>query len=136
MSTARERNNVEASKTDDNTIDTVRMWLEFRGLDTVWADYLPKNGYVVSDEHGPIAIGYIRMMEGNYGCLDSYITDPIAPSQLRDKALDLLTIKLVELAKSLEIKILLAFSQDTFTILRSERLGFKRLPNVLTRLDL
>lgn len=128
---------MRARKADKETKLLVREWLGMRGLEQRWADYLPENGMVVfDDEDTPVAIGFIRQVEGNYGLIGEYVTNPFKTSYIRDQALDVLTINLITMAKDLGLQVLIGYSKEVFTLMRSERYGFKRMPETLIRLDL
>ncbi len=99
---------------------------------------LPEAGYVVIDPttRAPIAAGFIRRCEGGYALLDGYITDPTAPGEAGDAALDLLTAHVAKAAAEMGFKLLLAFCKDENTIMRAQRHGFNVLPHAFLSLNL
>lgn len=101
-----------------------------QNMDQRLADSLPKHGFMVFDSGVPVAMGFIRRLEGNLGVLDSYITNPNFTPGGRNRALDLLTKKLIRFGKDkLKLKGLLAFSADTNTIQRATNHGFWAHPD-------
>ncbi len=85
----------------------------------------PRVGYIVLDEFNyPVAAGFLRKCEGNYMFVDGFITNPCHPPEIRNKALDLLTKRLIKRAKGRKI---LAFTTDNCIITRAKKLGFAHL---------
>lgn len=115
----------------------VREWLTLRGLSVLGADDLPKIGYIAFERGEPIAAGYIRRVEGGTGLIDSLITNPDAPGDMRSSAIDLVVEHLLQTAIKANIHRLLAYSVDSNTLLRAEkRFGFSRLPHTVICADL
>lgn len=92
---------------------------------------LPKLGYLVYQDDHLVAAGFMRQCEGGYGMFDSYLTDPRAPSKLRDQALEMITKSLISKAKDIGVRHLIAFSVDEHTLIRSQRHGFVLLDHKL-----
>ncbi len=97
---------------------------------------LPETGYIVFQDNFPVAAGFLRRVEGGFGQVDSYITDPSVPGKQRDQALDLITDALIKRAKELELRGIVAFSVDQNTISRSLRHGFAALGHVVITKEL
>lgn len=97
---------------------------------------LPEFGLIAVDGGEPVAMGFIRKMEGNYALLDSYITHADAPAELRDRALDIITYKLIKIAKDNDISKLIAFSGEPSIIARSINHGMILMPFATTVLSL
>ncbi len=110
-------------------------WMQARSLSFSPND-LPENGSVVYGDDGPVAAGFIRLVEGNYAWIDSCVTNPASEPSLRDKAMNLLALALISRAKKLGISHILAFSLDENTLVRSQSFGFERLPYAVISLDL
>lgn len=99
-----------------------------RDLPTNLVSDLPKNGFIALDEDGtPIAAGFLRGMEGPYGMLDSYISNPKHSRKDRHNALDEITKRLIALAEELGLNKLIAFSKDDGIISRALSNGFVNL---------
>jgi len=101
-----------------------------RDMPLLSLDALPSKGFIALEGYSIIAAGFLNVCEGATAFLDCYITHLKQPAFLRDEALDMITAQLVETAKSLEIKRLLAFSVDENTITRAEAHGFRVFPHV------
>lgn len=103
-------------------------WLETRDMDSALIQELPKIGYIVLDGENPIAAGFLRQCEGYNGILDSFISDPTAPAEDRDKAMDLLLNRLINHSKKVGIKLLIGFTVDSFTLSRAKKFGMCATP--------
>lgn len=97
---------------------------------------LPKFGLVAIKDDKVVAFGALRCIEGQLAMLDSYITLPTAPPLIRNRALDIITSKLLKIAKDNHIISVIAFSLEPSIIARAERHGLKSLQNTYQRIDL
>lgn len=113
-----------------------RHLLKARDMSSDLIDDLPGCGLIAYDKGKPVALGFVRRIEGTYVMLDSYITDPGIESSIRNRALDHITHKLIQWAHSHGVTKVLAFSTDENTISRAYRHGFGYLPHVFTALNL
>lgn len=115
----------------------IKDFLSRRDLPLSMADSLPMIGFVISYNDELIAMGFIRKVEGGYGMIDGYITDPDQPPHIRNEALDLLTYHIIKAAKDNNINNLIATTQDENTICRSLKHGFRKLPEsvIVKRID-
>lgn len=85
---------------------------------------LPENGYIVFKGDQCVGMGFLRLVEGFYGMMDGYITDPTALPNLRNQALEEITNALIERAKELKLKKVLAFAIDPNILKRAHEHGF------------
>ena len=99
-------------------------------------DELPTIGFVAFGGGKMIATAFLRRVEGGFAQLDGLMTNPSASSQERHVALDLVVDKLIEHARGLKIKHLIAFSNDSSTLLRSKAHGFVKQPYTMIAVDL
>jgi hypothetical protein len=113
----------------------ISSWLEARKISVPNSKEFPKLGLVVQYEGKPIAMGFLRMVEGNYAQLDGMTTNPEASPELRNRANDVLTQNLLDTAKRLKIKKIIAFTLDENTLMRSFRHGFVKLSHSLIAID-
>ncbi len=98
---------------------------------------LPRIGYVCVHEGGEfIAAGFLRRIEGNIGWFDGLISNPEATGVVRNEALDTIVESLVEHAKKLKIKRIIAHTVDESIEVRSKRHKFRSLPHKLIALNL
>lgn len=110
-----------------------------RGLGTGVINELPDFGLVALDEDDTIiCAGFLRRLENTTHTvlLDSLITDPLKPYNLRDTAQDRLVSKLIKIASSNNIRTILAFTMIKSTLLRSQRHGFVQLSHNVISLAL
>ena len=110
----------------------IRSWLETRGLDGDLVDDLPEIGMVIPG----VAAGFLRQCEGGYALMDSFVTNPIEHHKTRNDALNSIVTALLEKAKQLKLKSLLAYSTDYFTLERAKKYGFEEAPHSVMALDL
>lgn len=87
---------------------------------------LPQFGLVAYQNDMLVAIGFAREIEGQSYMLDSYMTNPMWSPELRNKALNLITHKLIKLSEFHDYK-LICFSNDESIIRRAKEHGFKVL---------
>ncbi len=116
--------------------ESLRAWLKARSLEDYVLSDLPQVGYVVSNMGELTAAGFLRICEGATGLIDSVITNPSASGNNRHKAMDLLTITLLERAAGMHLKRVIAFSTDQNTLIRGQRLGFSLLPHQVIAINL
>jgi hypothetical protein len=116
-------------------LELVQAWLKKRGLPETEGKDLPQLGIVVLAPH-PIAVGFLRVSEGQVGMLDSYVTDPDALPWVRNQALELLTRALIDIAKTHGFSRIFAFSVDKNTLVRAETHGFVKTPYTVMGLTL
>lgn len=108
-----------------HTASTLAQWLTERGLDASVIDELPRIGYVAYHKGLPISAAFLRLMEGDStSMVDSMVSDPKADAKLRDQANSLLTDRLIQEARVLGLKQVIALSIDPNTIERAKRHGF------------
>jgi hypothetical protein len=113
----------------------IQGWITIRELQ-IDLNTLPRFGLIALDRGTPIAAGFIREVEGGYGMIDSFITDPKASKELRNEALDRITEKLIKIAKHNKVNQLIAYSLDKNTLMRGISHGFVQLDHSVIALDL
>lgn len=118
-------------KFDKSHIKAILKLLSSKDMTSKMVDELPKLGYVAFHDDFLIGAGFIRMCEGSIGIFDSYITNPVAPAKLRNEGIRLITTKLMNDSKVLELKGLLVFSRDCSIIDRSLEYGFVKSDQTL-----
>lgn len=104
-------------------------WLAKRETYCPPREELPDIGFHVCVDGKPVAAGYLRKCEGDYGMIDSLATDPDASATDRDKALNYLVEQLILAAHKNHMKVLVSFSFDQNTIDRARGYGFEVLPH-------
>lgn len=89
---------------------------------------LPEYGLIALRGDKPVAMGFIRRIEGPYAMFDSFITHKQAQSSDRNRALDHIVKKLLKHLRDSEVRRVLAFSGFKDIINRGIRHGFKHFP--------
>ena len=117
-------------------LDDLNSWLIARSHPEAKIEDLAGIGFICLEERKteddfPVAVAFLRRCEGGFGILDSLATNPDASSKLRHLAIDLTVGRIINKAKSYNMRHLLAWSLDAGTLERSERHGFVQPPHVL-----
>lgn len=109
-------------------------WLKARNMDSY--HNLPACGYVVYDNDLLVAAAFLRRVEGDFGMFDNLCSNPDAPSESRNLAIDMLARQIIDKCGALDINGLLAWSSDKNTLERSIKHGFKVVPGVVITMNL
>jgi len=99
-------------------------------------DTLPKIGFIVCNEKEYVAAGFLRRLEGGFGQLDTFVTNPESSPKDRNDALNLLAERLINEAKALELRGIYAISSDVSVVCRAVATGFRLLDKVIVGLNL
>jgi hypothetical protein len=92
---------------------------------------LPKIGYIALLHDQPIAVGFLRRVEGGYGQLDTFATNPYFGSQIRHQGIELVVEALLDEAQHLKLHGLICFTKDPGILARAKDRGFILLPDQL-----
>lgn len=111
-------------------------WLESRGMKHLDARDLPGIGFIAEIDSIPIAAIFLRKVEGRVGMVDGLCTNPSASKENRFEACDRLTERILNKAKGIGMKHVLAWSTDTNTLIRSAKHGFMQSQYSLLTRDL
>jgi hypothetical protein len=87
-------------------------WLIKHKLSKEDLSNIPQLGYICYEKEIPIAIGFLRMIEGGYAQIDSLVTDPEISSNLRNEAIDLVIKQLIDIAIDLKLKGICSYSKE------------------------
>lgn len=105
----------------------VNLWLIQREMDP-WPIYeFPEIGFITFDGETPIAVAFLRKVEGNFALFDGLITNPKASAEIRNKFIDGLAKAIILKAKVMGLSKIFGFSTDKNTLERADRHGFERL---------
>jgi hypothetical protein len=88
---------------------------------------LPARGWIAEFEGAPVAAGFLRLVEGGYAQIDTLVTNPDMPGELRHEAINSIVRNLITDAKSLNLKGIVCYSRDADTLGRSKSFGFQLL---------
>lgn len=109
----------------------LRAWLRLRDLSADYLDTLPEIGCVAFEKDIGIGAGFLRQMEGGMAMFDNLITNPQAPSDLRNRALDWILEEMVKVAKFYRMTSIIGLTKDARTLERSIRHGFRVVPHAV-----
>lgn len=110
-------------------------WLQHHDV-RMAADSIPETGMVVLERGTPIAAGFLRRCEGDVAIFDGLVTDPNADSSQRNQALDALVLALIDKAKELKLKGIIAWTRDKNTLMRGLKHGFVSETSTVLALNL
>ena len=102
-----------------------------RGMNSELAKDLPEIGYIVFDGENAIAVAFLRRCEGNYGFVDSAISNPSISAYTRNKAMQMVSAAVLVHAGKLGIKHMLVITQDNNTAERAKTFGFSQSKEVI-----
>lgn len=105
-------------------IKIMQEWLDQRGIHLPDHEQLPDFGLVAYDGETPVAMGFLRLAEGNYAILDGLITNPTSSPLTRDASLDELVVAITRESDRRGIAKLVAWTRDENTKVRSDKHGF------------
>lgn len=97
---------------------------EYLGISEVNMKTLPKTGYMVLMNGHPIAAGFLRRVEGGYAQIDTLTSNRYFGSQIRHLGIKLVVETLVNEAKTLKLKGIIAFTKDEGILKRAKEIGF------------
>lgn len=120
-------------KTD---IDALNVWLDKHGEPTVGMIDVPNSAYVAVDGDYPVAVAFLRLVEGGYGIIDGLCTNPNSSSVFRNDAIDSLVSRIITECQCLGLRKLMAYSVDAGVLLRSKKHGFSSLNHVMISKDI
>lgn len=109
---------------------------DYLGISEVNMKTLPKIGYIALLNGHPIAAGFLRRVEGGYAQLDTLTSNKHMGSIIRHKGISKVVETLIQDAKDMQLRGIVAFSRDPGVLKRAADLGFKELDNKLIALKL
>lgn len=92
---------------------------------------LPKIGYVAYLGKQPVAAGFMRRVEPSYAQFDTFLSDPFFGSKIRHEALKMIVDQLIEDARDLKVRGVIAFTTDEGILDRALSNGFSMVDHVL-----
>lgn len=128
---------VEPYKSED--FSTLVLLHERQGSDTagvLTAETLPALGFKAVIDTDVVAFGFLRMVEGGFAQFDTLVTNPNYPSDTRHLAVSMLVQTIIDTAKLLKLKGLIAHTTDKTIISRAVETGFHVTPYTLIALPL
>lgn len=92
---------------------------------------LPKIGYIVLFNGHPIAAGFLRRVEGGYAQFDTLVSNPYFGSKIRHEGIDLVVETLLQEAKTLKLKGIIALTSEPTIVTRAKDKDFKVVEQTL-----
>lgn len=112
----------------------ITKWLHNREAYMPFPEEIPKYGFMAyytdaeTKRTKAVAAGFIRMCEGGVGQVDGFCTDPDVDPEIRHICLDVLLNHIINTAKASGVFQLMAFTEDSNTLIRAMKHGFKLIP--------
>lgn len=105
-------------------------------MNTIAYKTLPKIGYIAYQDDMPIAAGFLRRVEPCYAQIDTLVSNAYCGAILRNEGIRLVVENLLNEAKRLKLKGIIAHTRDKGTLERAEALGFHIVPQTIIALSL
>lgn len=102
-------------------LDEINTWYAARGAPSIPLSTLPEVGEI---EPG-VAAGFLYQTDSTLALVEGYVSNPEAPSDARNAALDGITAALIADAKALGVQQVVALCTDKGIEERAQRHGFK-----------
>lgn len=99
--------------------------------DLIQPEHVPEIGFIAKQDTTPIAIGFLRRLEGGFAQIDTLVTNADLNSSTRNEGLSAVVKKLLDTAKTLKLHGLLFTTAEPTIIRRAEELGFRQLNQVV-----
>lgn len=119
---------ITVSSYQDSYFDTLIMLHETQDsplAHTLIKEDIPAIGFYAYDSATPIAMGFLRLVEGSYAMIDTMVTNRDLDSELRHLALTTLVDRLIEHGKFLKLKGIMSHTRDKGILDRAEAIGFR-----------
>jgi hypothetical protein len=113
----------------------IKLWLSDRNISEELAKELPKNSYIAILGKEFVGAAGLDIAE-TYGIICGMITNPKQSFNDRSRAVDLLTIKIIDRAKELKLKKLIGWTNHRGIFHRSLKHGFKEINHLMIGMEL
>lgn len=97
---------------------------------------LPKIGYIATIDGMTVAAGFLRRVEPCFAQIDTLVSNAYCGSILRHEGITNIVDSLIEEAKKLKLKGIIAHTQDKGTLERAISMGFHVIPQTIIALSL
>jgi hypothetical protein len=95
-------------------------WFAAHDLPSPKPNHLSGNGFICDG----VAAGFLYMTDSAVCILDTYISNPKTDQEKRDRALNLITMHLIEFAKSVNFEVVLFSTSSDAVASRAKKFGF------------
>lgn len=96
----------------------------YQNVESVSMKSLPKIGYIALLNKEPIAAGFLRRIEGGFAQLDGLTSNAFFGSLIRHQGVSKVVESLLEDARNLKLKGVLAYTKDKSVVKRALIIGF------------
>ena len=110
-------------------------WVEARCLEVASLNALPKLGLLVRHCNVPVAVAFLREMEGGKALIDGFLADPDSDLAVRDECLNALIRDLITLAQKNRFTGILGLTTNPKVVERAKRLGFSLMDHRLVSME-
>ncbi len=111
-------------------------WLKDRSHYIPGPEEYPAIGCIAYDKDLPVAVAFLRRVEGGFGMVDGLTSNPEASSEQRHLGLDLVIYHILSVGKASGIMHICSITQDENTLMRAIRHGFVKFPHAVVMIDL
>jgi len=108
----------------------------YEGVSLITTKTLPKIGYMVFLGTTPIAAGFLRRLEPCYAQIDTLVSNGSFGSKVRHEGIKTVVDELINEAKRLKLKGIVAHTADKGILERAASLGFHIIPQTVIGLPL
>ena len=102
---------------------------------SIVGECLPKIGFVATDSDDIVAIGFLRIVEGGFAQIDTLVSNGTLSPWTRHKGISGVVDALINEAKRLKLKGIMALTLDKSILMRAEAIGFKVIPQTVIGLS-
>lgn len=92
---------------------------------------LPKIGFIAILNKQPIACGFLRRVEPCFAQIDTLVSNGYFGAQIRHGGIELVVTALLEEARRLKLKGIIAHTSDPGILKRAESQGFKQVDQII-----
>lgn len=116
--------------------DVIDLHKSQEAKDVISMRTLPKIGYIAFLGKEPIAAGFLRRVEPCFAQIDTLVSNGHFGSKVRHEGIKLVVEELINEAKRLKMKGIIAHTADTGILERARSLGFRVIPQTIIGLPL
>lgn len=112
----------------------IKKWGENRGMKIGTPGFLPPTGIVVAYYSKPVCMGFMIRCDNGVAINSDFMSDPDAPKELRNEAVEFMREKLYELARQQGFRVVIAFTSIPKHVERLKEKGYIEMDKNLVHL--
>jgi hypothetical protein len=109
---------------------------DYEGLTHIDMSTLPRTGYIILSGDTPIAAGFLRRLEPCFCQIDTLCTNKYMGAIIRNQAINMIVSTLIDEAKRMKLKGIVAHSSNQSVLNRAKELGFHTIEEKIIALPL